>query len=135
LKYLVDTSALIRIWRNEVDSSWRDVAARGLIMICEPVLAETLVSASATQYAALEDQLRDTYPYAGVPDNIWDLVAIVRRELVPHSAYKGLGVADLVIAATAVRQRLTVLHEDADFETVSRFVPELRQRRISAGPE
>jgi hypothetical protein len=28
---------------------------------------------------------------------------------------------------------LEVLHEDADFETVARFVPELRQRRISAG--
>jgi len=30
---------------------------------------------------------------------------------------------------------LTVLHEVGDFETLGRFVPELRQRRISAGPE
>jgi predicted nucleic acid-binding protein len=43
-------------------------------------------------------------------------------------------VADLVIAATAIRLKLTVLHEDADYETLARFVPQLRQRRISAGP-
>jgi predicted nucleic acid-binding protein len=41
-------------------------------------------------------------------------------------------VADLVIAATAIRLKLTVLHEDRDFETVARFVPELQQQRVSA---
>lgn len=135
MKYLVDTSALVRIWRNQVDTAWRTVATRGLIMICEPVLAETLVSAGAKQYSALENELLDTYPYATVPDGIWDVVAAVRRELVPHSAYQGLSVADLVIASTAVRQKLTVLHEDGDFETVARVVPHLKQRRIGAGPE
>lgn len=83
----------------------------------------------------LEEQLRDTYPVAAVPDNIWELVAVIRRELAPHSAHQGLSVADLVTAATAIRLKLTVLHEDADFETVGRFVPELRQRRVSAGPQ
>jgi predicted nucleic acid-binding protein len=48
--------------------------------------------------------------------------------------HQGLSVADLVVAATAIRLKLEVLHEDGDFETVARFVPELRQRRISAGP-
>jgi hypothetical protein len=28
---------------------------------------------------------------------------------------------------------MTVLHEDADFETVAKMVPELKQRRISVG--
>jgi predicted nucleic acid-binding protein len=45
--YLIDTSALLRILRNEVDPAWRDVARRGLIMLCEPVIAETLVSVDA----------------------------------------------------------------------------------------
>ena len=106
MTYLIDTSALLRILRNEVDLAWRDVARRGLIMLCEPVIAETLVSVDAKRYTAFEEQLRETYPYATVPDAIWDLSAAVRRELVPHSAYKGLGVADLVIAATAIRLKL-----------------------------
>ena len=42
---------------------------------------------------------------------------------------------DLIVAATAIRLKLEVLHEDGDFETMARFVPELRQRRISAAPD
>ncbi len=68
------------------------------------------------------------------PDNIWDLVGAIRRELAPHSAHQGLSVADLVVAATAIRLKLTVLHEDGDFETVARFVPQLREQRISTAP-
>jgi len=135
MKYLVDTSALTRIVRRQVEPEWHDIAGRGLITICEPALAETLVTADAKKYAALEADLRDTYPFAAVPDNIWNLVAVIRRELALHSAHQGLSVADLVIAATAIRLKLTVLHEDADFETVGRHVSELRQRRVSAGPE
>jgi len=39
-----------------------------------------------------------------------------------------------VIAAIAIRLRLTLLHEDGDFETVARFVPELKQCRLGQGP-
>lgn len=67
-----------------------------------------------------------------VPANIWDLTAAIRRELVPHGAHNALSVADLVVAATAIRLKLILLHEDGDFETVARFVPGLQQRRISA---
>jgi hypothetical protein len=99
------------------------------------VLTETLLLAETRKYAELEDYITGSYLPVMVPDGIWDLVAVIRRELAVHSAHRGLSVADLVIAATAIRLKLTVLHEDADFETVGRLVPELRQRRISARPE
>ena len=134
MRFLIDTSALLRVWRRQVDPGWYDVVERGLVAICEPVLAETLMAADAKRYAETEEEFRDIYLMALIPDGIWDLVAAIRRELVPHSAHKGLSVADLVVAATAIRLKLEVLHEDGDFETVARFVPELRQRRISSGP-
>jgi predicted nucleic acid-binding protein len=134
VRFLVDTSALVRISRNQADPAWYELVDRGLITLCEPVLTETLVAAGAKRYAATEEKLRNTYVWATVPDNIWDLVAAIRRELVPHSAHQGLSVADLVVAATAIRLKLEVLHEDGDFETVARFVPELKERRVSAGP-
>jgi hypothetical protein len=31
--------------------------------------------------------------------------------------------------------KLIVLHEDADFETVARFIPELQQQRVSVFPK
>jgi predicted nucleic acid-binding protein len=135
VKYLVDTSALVRMLRRQTDPAWYQLADRGLLSVCEPVLTETLMIADAKGYAALEESIVKTYLPVMIPDGMWDLVAAIRRELAPHSAHKGLSVADLVVTATAMRLKLIVLHEDADFETVGRFVPELRQRRISAGPE
>lgn len=133
--FLVDTSALVRIQRKQVDPGWDELGDRGLLVVCEPVLAETLVIASARDYVRVEGWIRQQYPWVAVPDNIWDMVAAVRRELAPHSAHQGVSVADLLVAATAIRLKLEVLHEDADFETIGRFVPELRQRRVSVGPD
>jgi predicted nucleic acid-binding protein len=135
VKYLVDTSALVRIIRKQADPRWGDVIDRGLISICEPAMTETLLLAETKKYAELEDFIAERYLSVTIPDGVWNLVAAIRRELAPHGVHRGLSVADLVIAATAIQLKLIVLHEDGDFETVSRFVPELQEHRISAGPE
>ena len=98
-------------------------------------MTETLLLAETKKYAELEAFIVERYLSVTIPDGVWDLVAVIRRELAPHGVHRGLSVADLVIAATAIRLKLVVLHEDGDFETVSRFVPELQEHRISAGPE
>jgi predicted nucleic acid-binding protein len=135
VNYLVDTSALTRILRRQASPDWDDQERRGLLAVCEPVLTETLLIAETKNYASLEDSINENYLPVTVPDGIWALVAVLRRDLVAHSAHRGLSVADLVIAATAIRLKLTVLHEDADFETVARFVPEFQQRRLRDGPK
>jgi predicted nucleic acid-binding protein len=56
VKYLVDTSALVRIWRKQVDPTWREAAGSGVIAVCEPVLAELLFSANSNQYVAVENE-------------------------------------------------------------------------------
>jgi len=83
MKYLADTSAVVRIDRGQLDSEWADVVEQARIAVCEPVLAETLTLADTKRYAAVE---------------------------------------------------LTLLHEDGDFETIARFIPELKQLRISTQP-
>jgi predicted nucleic acid-binding protein len=131
VKYLVDTSALVRIQRGQVDPVWDEIVLRGLVAICEPVLAETLATADAKGYARAEDRIRNLYPEVPIPDRAWALLREVRRELAKHSAHRGLSVADYLVAATAIRLKLVVLHEDADFEMVARLVPQLKQERIS----
>ncbi|MET7400684.1 PIN domain-containing protein [Dactylosporangium sp. NPDC005572] len=134
MKYLADTSALVRIYRRQVSRAWRDAVDRGLVTISEPALTELLTVANAKQYLELERDVCETYPWATIPDNIWQMVSAIRHELVEPSVYQDVSVADLVIAATAIRLKLVVLHEDGDFETIARHVPELRQQRISAVP-
>ena len=135
MKYLVDTSALTRIIRRQAHAAWDDAVGHGLLSICEPVLAERLLISPAKEYMATEDVLTSSLVPVTIPDRVWELSALIRRELAQPSAHAGLSVADLVVAGTAIGLKLTVLHEDADFETIARFVPELRERRISAGPE
>lgn len=131
MSYLIDTSALVRVLRRQVDESWYELVRRGLIAICEPVVTETLTIANAKNYQRVEEDLRDAYPWVAVPDGAWDQVRSVRRTLAARSAHQGLSVADYLVVATALGQRLTLLHEDADFETVARVLPELRQQRIT----
>lgn len=130
MKYLVDTSALVRILRRQVDNHWHEQVTRGLVAICDPVLVETLTIADAKAYTRIEDALREAYPWVPVPDDVWDIVTSVRRELATKSVHRGLSVADHLVVATAIRLKLTVLHEDADFETAAKMIPQLRQQRI-----
>lgn len=134
MRYLIDTSALVRLYRRQVDPAWYELVDRGLIAMCEPVLCEALTIAGAKRYDEVERQFNAAYPWVPVPDGAWDLVAAIRRELAQHSAHAGRSVADLVVAATAMRLKLELLHDDADFETVARYVPALRQRRVSVPP-
>ncbi|GAA1520521.1 hypothetical protein GCM10009827_040220 [Dactylosporangium maewongense] len=134
MRFLVDTSALVRLQRNQAAAAWDDVVERGLIVVCEPVLAEAMSIADAKGYEAIEERILALYPWAAIPDDIWSLVSAIRHELILPSVYQGVSVADLVVAATAIRLKLVVLHEDGDFETIARHVPELRQQRVSVEP-
>jgi predicted nucleic acid-binding protein len=131
VRYLVDTSALVRIIRRRVDPEWYGAVDRGLIALCEPVLVETLAGVDAKNFGRAEADLRSAYPWVAVPDNAWAVVASVQRDLAKRSQHQGLSVADHLVVATGMQLKLTVLHEDADFETVSRVIPQLRQERIS----
>jgi predicted nucleic acid-binding protein len=134
VSYLVDTSALVRVMREEVAGQWIELIGRGFVSICDPVLAEALVTAPAKQYDLVEQRLSAAYPWVPVPDDAWEIITPLRRELATHSAHQGLSVADYLVVATAVKRGLTILHEDADFETVARLIPTVRQQRISAAP-
>jgi predicted nucleic acid-binding protein len=131
VKYLIDTSALVRILRRQVDPIWRERAGAGLVSVCDPVLVETMTIAGAKEHVQLKQQLMDTYPWVSLPERVWESVWSVHDELAVHSAHRGLSVADLFVVAAALHHRLTVLHLDADFETVGRVVPEFQQERIS----
>jgi len=132
VNFLIDTSALVRVLRKQTDQAWDKRTGQGLVAVCEPVLMETLIIARAKDYQRLEETLLDTYPWVPVPDRAWDSAREVRRALAAQSAHQGLSVADHLVVATAMHHGLTVLHDDADFETVGRVLPEFQQERITA---
>ncbi|WP_051426153.1 PIN domain-containing protein [Jiangella gansuensis] len=134
MKYLIDTSGLVRLLRRQVAVEWHETVARGMVAICEPTVIETMSIADAKRYRQVEAGLRAAHPWVYVPDDAWERIRSDRAELAAHSAHQGLSVADHLVVTTARYHRMTLLHEDADFETAARLLPDLTQRRITAGP-
>ncbi|GAA1817086.1 hypothetical protein GCM10009682_42390 [Luedemannella flava] len=106
---LVDTGALVRITRRQVDPQWYDAVDRGLVAVCQPVIVEMLAGVDAKNFDRVNDLLRDAYPWVPVPDDAWSMVEAVQRELATRSQHQGLSVADYLVMATAIRLKLVVL--------------------------
>jgi predicted nucleic acid-binding protein len=133
VKYLIDTSALVRILRRQVDQSWHEQVTHGMVAICDPVLTEALTIARATEYERVRTDLLEAYPWVPVPGRAWETVRSVQARLAAKSQHNGLSVADHLVVATALHHKLTILHEDADFATAAAVVSDIQEQRILAG--
>jgi predicted nucleic acid-binding protein len=67
---------------------------------------------------------------APVPKDAWRWVETTQYKLTLKGQHRGPGPIDLLVAATAVHHRLTVLHADNDFVTIASVVSEFLQRDI-----
>ena len=133
MNYLVDTSALVRILRRQVDVSWHEQVTHGMVAICDPVLTEALTVARTSEYQRVRADLLAIYPWVPVPDRAWETISSVQAQLAAKSQHQGLSVADHLVVATALHHHLTILHEDADFATAAEIVHDIRQQRVMAG--
>jgi hypothetical protein len=68
----------------------------------------------------MQQLLRTSYPWAPVPDDAWQRARELQDKLGDLSQHNGASVVDLLVAVTAARGRLTVLHDDRDYEVISR---------------
>jgi predicted nucleic acid-binding protein len=130
--YLLDTSGLWQLLRvPAVLATWTDHIAEGALRVCEPTRAEFLYSATGPAHRdELADELDTLCALAPVPKNAWRWVDSAQYKLTQRGQHRGPGVVDLLVCATAVHHDLIVLHVDADFRTVARVLPELRQRDV-----
>lgn len=131
MNYLIDTSGFVRILRRQVDQSWQDEVSRGFVVICEPVVTEAMAIVRPGDYARVLTALHNTYPWIAVPDNAWDTIRDLRAILAHHGIHQGLSVADYLVVVTALHHRLVLLHDDADFMTISTAIPEFREQRVT----
>lgn len=131
LRYLADTSAVSRIFGAVAAEHWQEAAEAGAVAICDPVELEFLRAMPTRRRAAMRRILRNTYPWCAVPDNVWDQAIKLQDELADVSQHKSASAFDLVIAVTAAHHRMTVLHDDGDYEVISR-VTGLPVQRVTA---
>ncbi|MEV7597751.1 PIN domain-containing protein [Kitasatospora sp. NPDC089797] len=131
--FLIDTSAFVRLTSDrDLRSQWGRHIESGLIRISRSTRTEILYSArSPADRDDLEEELAALFgPTVGIPKSIWDWVDTAQYKLTQKAQHRAAGLADLLLAGTAVHHDMTVLHLDEDFATVARVIGELREQDI-----
>ena len=125
MTFLADTSMLVRLRRGrDIESRWLDAVRAGLVGVCPVVEAELVrATSSRSDRDQLRSHLRSLFGWHPMPDDAWRFVERVQDSLVDLGQHRGPSVVDLLVAATADAWGLTVLHVDADFDTIARVVP------------
>jgi predicted nucleic acid-binding protein len=118
--YLIDTSGLFRILQGELRKAWSDQLAAGVIATCPIVELEFLYSARSLA-DRLEKQrlMHELLGWVPVHEGAYERAEQVQQLLTEAGAHRSAGPVDLLIAATAEHQRLTVLCDDRDYQTVA----------------
>jgi predicted nucleic acid-binding protein len=128
--FLADTSMVIRLRRGrDVDERWLDAVRAGLVGVCPVVEAELIrATASKADRDQLRSLLRSLFGWHPMPEDAWRFVERTQDDLVDLGQHKGPSIVDLLVAATAEAWGLTVLHVDADFDTIAKVAPIQVQR-------
>ena len=125
MTFLADTSMIVRLRRGQdIEARWVNAVRAGLVGVCPVVEAELgRATSSKADHDALRGLLRSLFAWHPMPDDAWRFVERAQDSLVDLGQHKGPSVVDLLVAATAEAWGLTVLHVDADFETIARVAP------------
>jgi predicted nucleic acid-binding protein len=126
--YLVDKSVLARLGRPTVSAALMPYL--GQLATCSTVLLELGWSATSSRhYDRMMDDL-GWYVSLDINQETLTLALGLQRDLVARGHHRGPGVADLVLAATAITHAATVLHYDRDFELIAEVAPQFVHRWI-----
>ncbi|OLZ60578.1 VapC toxin family PIN domain ribonuclease [Streptomyces amritsarensis] len=119
--FLIDTSALVRFYRRQAGSEWDQLVESGRVGLCEPVRQEFLRAVGGRPaYYEADGLLRAVFPYRTARDAVWTGTEALQRQLADAGAHQCASPVDLLVAVIAQQHGLTVLHQDADFETIAK---------------
>lgn len=130
--YLVDSSAVWRIQREgDTRKRWHAAIESGELLSCGPQrIAMSRSARTALEFDAMSRDLSTFYPDVPVPKGAWRWIDAAQYTLVRAGALRAFSLVDLLVCAVSAHHGLTVLHDDADFETASRSLTDVRQRRV-----
>lgn len=133
-RYLADKSALARLHHPPVFAVMAPLIEAGLIATCPMIEFEMLWSTrSPGEFAAVRSDRSLGYEWLAIEDGDWRRALDVMAELWSGGLMRSVPLPDLIIAATAERHGVEVLHYDADFERVAGITGQLVQWVVPAG--
>ncbi|MEU5823187.1 PIN domain nuclease [Streptomyces sp. NPDC047803] len=118
-RYLIDKSALARWTKPAVKQVLKPLHERYLLAVCQPTEYEMVHSARDSSEATRISTWLHAFDYLHVTEDIFARALEVQRHALRAGFHRALSLPDLLIAATAELNRLTVLHYDGDFDMIA----------------
>jgi predicted nucleic acid-binding protein len=132
--YLADTSALARLHHPVVAAVLAPLIEAGVVATCGVIEFEL---GWATRSGAELDQLRADrdagYEWLATHDEDWRRALDVQTLLWRGGQIRAVGLPDLLIAAVAERERVTVLHYDGDYDFIAQITGQPTQWVVARG--
>ncbi|MCL4449100.1 MAG: PIN domain nuclease [Actinobacteria bacterium] len=118
-RYLVDKSALSRLKYPEAE--WvRNLILEGLVSTCSIVDLEVLYSAkNYDEFRRIKQERNEAFERVDIEQADFNRSVEVMGKLAMQGHHRAVGIPDLLIAAIAERNLLTLIHYDHDFEFVA----------------
>jgi predicted nucleic acid-binding protein len=132
-RFLIDKSALARYPKPAVRAVIDPLHSAGLLAVCGAVELEVLHSARSKADAERIRSEMGGFDWLPTPDEAWDRALDVQTRLIEAGNWKALSVSDLVIAATAERNGVTVLHYDGDYDMIASVTGQPTRWVVPAG--
>lgn len=118
-RYLADTSVWARLSQRVIAEAFAPLASGGQVGVCGPVAFELLYSArSIEDYRQVADRLR-AFPHVDVVEADHRRALEIQELLVERGQHRAPSLVDCLLAASAERVSLIVLHYDHDFELIA----------------
>ena len=132
-KYLADTSVWERVRQPHIRSAMNGYVERGVIGTCPIIDLEILFSArSGAEHEHFRIQ-REAFEYFPLTDEIARRAVEVQGKLALRGQHRSVSIPDLLVAATAERFSLTVLHYDRDYERIAEITGQPTEWIVPAG--
>jgi predicted nucleic acid-binding protein len=119
-RFLADTSALARLPHPAVDKRLSPLIEAGLVATCGVVELEVRRTArTSKEYDAVAARRTVAYEWLPCNDSEWQRALDVQQELARRGRLRGVKLPDLLVASTAERHDVVVLHYDHDFDLIA----------------
>jgi len=132
--HLADTSALARLGRPAVAAVLGPLIEAGLVATCGVIEFEL---GWATRTSAEFDQVRADrdagYEWLATHDEDWHRALEVQASLWRSGRVRAVGFPDLLIAAVAERERVTLVHYDSDYDLIAEVTRQPTQWVVPPG--
>ncbi len=132
--HLADTSALARLHRSAVAAVLGPLIEAGLVATCGVIEFELgWATRSAAEFDLVRADRAEGYEWLATHDEDWRRALAVQAGLWRSGRVRAVGFPDLLIAAVAEREQVTLVHYDGDYDLIAEITRQPMQWVVPRG--